>query len=123
MKGKGTMPGKILVADDDTSMLKLYKRLFANTNHSVAVAASVAEASALIGGNSYDLLITDFDFPDGKGTELIGLFHSKQKRAKSFLVTGSSTEGNRPEHEGLAGYFEKPFNVTQFMAAVEAALS
>lgn len=117
------MAAKILVADDDVSMLKLYKRIFENTQHSVAVAASVAEASALIGANAYDLLITDFDFPDGKGTDLIGMFRSKKKDAKSFLVTGSSTEGNRPEHEGLAGYFEKPFNVNQFMAAVEAALS
>lgn len=117
------MPAKILIADDDQAMLKLYKRIFANLNYSITLAASVAEASGLISSEDYDLLITDFDFNDGKGTELVKAFSSRKAGAKSFLVTGSSTAGNRPPHEGLAGYFEKPFNVHQFISAVEQALA
>lgn len=104
-------------------MLKLYKRIFADLDYSITLVASVAEASGLISSEDYDLLITDFDFNDGKGTELIKAFSSRKSGAKSFLVTGSSTAGNKPKHEGLAGYFEKPFNVRQFVVAVEQALS
>lgn len=121
--GEKNMPAKILVADDDQAMLKLYKRIFADLDYSITLAASVAEASGLISSEDYDLLITDFDFNDGKGTELIKAFSSRKEGAKSFLVTGSSTESSRPPHEGLAGYFEKPFNVRQFVSAVQEALA
>jgi len=116
------MPAKILVADDDDAMLKLYRRIFAGLDYSVTMAASVTEASGLISSNNYDLLITDFDFSDGKGTELISLFRKKKAGAKSFLVTGSSSGDNKPRYDGLAGYFEKPFNVHQFITAVHEAL-
>ncbi|MCM2266490.1 MAG: response regulator [Elusimicrobiales bacterium] len=117
------MPAKILVTDDDAAMLKLYKRLFAEADYSVTLAASVAEASTLITTNTYDLLITDYELQDGKGTDLIALFKEKRAKAKTFLVTGSATVDNRPPHAGLDGYFEKPFNVQAFMAAVQQALS
>jgi DNA-binding NtrC family response regulator len=117
------MPAKILVADDDTAMLKLYRRIFAELDYSVTLAASVAEASGLISSDNYDLLITDFDFNDGKGTELIELFSKKKPDAKSFLVTGSSSGDDKPKFEGLTAYFEKPFNVRQFVSAVQEALA
>jgi len=117
------MPARILIADDDTAMLKLYRRIFAELEHSVTLAASVAEASGLISSNNYDLLITDFDFGDGTGAELIDLFSRRKAGAKSFLVTGSSSGGDKTKLEGLAGYFEKPFNIRQFVTAVEEALA
>lgn len=114
------MPKKILVADDDPAMLKVYERLLARTSHSVAKASTFAEAAALIAEREFDLLITDLMLPDGLGTDLIKVFEDKKEGARSLLVTGSAREvspGELPEN-----YFEKPFDVASFMSAVAAAL-
>ncbi|MDT8285703.1 MAG: response regulator [Elusimicrobiales bacterium] len=114
------MSKSILVADDDPAMLKIYERLLARTSHSVAKASTFAEAAALIAEREFDLLITDLMLPDGLGTDLIKFFEKKRAGARSLLVTGSVLEaapGILPET-----YFEKPFDVNAFMAAVAEAL-
>jgi two-component system response regulator PilR (NtrC family) len=114
------MPKRILVADDDPAMLKVYERLLARLDHSVEKAATFAEAAALIAEREFDLLITDLMLPDGLGTDLIKFFEENRVGARSLLVTGSAREVSPdalPEN-----YFEKPFDVGAFMAAVAAAL-
>jgi len=67
------MPESILIADDDPAMRRLYTRIFSETNYSITIATSVAEARGFIETNHYDLLVTDLMFPDGLGTELVKL--------------------------------------------------
>lgn len=115
------MPGSILVADDDKAMLNIYTRIFLNTDYTISLASSFSEAARLIHSGDYDLLITDLLLGDGLGTELIKMFEKKRDGAKSLLVTGSVAE-LVPEQLPEV-YFEKPFNLEVFMAAVTDALS
>ena len=115
------MPRSILVADDDAAMLDVYARLFAGTDYLVSETSSFAEAARLINSRNYDLLITDLMLGDGLGTDLIKIFERKQAGAKCLLVTGS-VEILPPEQIPDA-YFEKPFKVEVFMAAVAKALA
>lgn len=115
------MPKSILVADDDKAMLDIYTRIFSNTDHIISLASSFAEAAGLINANNYDLLITDLMLEDGLGTDLMKMFEKKRYGAKCLLVTGSVAElapGQLPKV-----YFEKPFKLEAFIAAVTAALS
>jgi len=114
------MPKSILVADDDKAMLNIYTRLFSNTDYTLSLASSFSEAARLINTSDYDLLITDLILGDGLGTELIKMFEKKRNGAKSLLVTGSVAE-LAPEQLPRV-YFEKPFRIEVFMAAVTAAL-
>jgi len=120
---KGRMPRKILVADDEKAMLSLYSRLFSGTGYRLTLASSFAEAAELITKNSYDLLVTDLTFPDGVGTELVKIFNEKKAGARSLLVTGSNPEDRRLDLPSSSTYFEKPFKVDAFLAAVERALA
>ena len=117
------MPKDILIADDDPAMLKLYARIFSNTNCSVTMAASFAEARGFIEANHYDLLVTDLMLTDGIGTELVKLFLKKCADAKSLMVTGSSIEKKELAGVGICECFDKPFNVEHFVSAVSRALS
>ncbi len=105
------MPGSILVADDDEAMLDVYTRLFTGTDYLISKTSSFAEAARLINSKNYDLLITD----------LIKIFERKRAGAKSLLVSGSVAI-LAPEHIPDV-YFEKPFKVEVFMAAVARALA
>jgi len=114
------MPRSILVADDDEAMLDVYTRLFTGTDYLVSKTSSFTEASRLINSRNYDLLITDLMLGDGLGTDLIKIFERKRAGAKSLLVSGSVAI-LAPEHIPDV-YFEKPFKVEVFMAAVAKAL-
>lgn len=120
---KGRMPREILVADDEKAMLSLYSRLFSDKGYRLTLASSFAEAAELIAKNSYDLLVTDLTFPDGLGTELVRMFDEKKAGARSLLVTGSNPEDRELDLPSSSRYFEKPFKVDAFLAAVEQALS
>ena len=116
------MPKKILVADDDKAMLSLYSRVFAQTDYRVSPALSFMEAARLLREDSYDLLITDFMFPDGVGTDLIRLFSESCKNAKSLMVTGSACAKDRPDCGCEYAYIEKPFKVEELLTAMKKAL-
>ncbi len=116
------MPKKILVADDDKAMLNLYSRVFSQTEYRVSPALSFEEAARLLRENSYDLLITDFMFPDGVGTELIRLFSESSKNGKSLMVTGTPCAKERLDCGCEYDYMEKPFKVEELLTAVKKAL-
>jgi len=117
------MPAKILVADDDRSMLNLYAKIFSGTDYSVTPAASFTEAARLLKDGEFDLLVTDFMFPDGVGTELIRIYNEAKEDARSLLVTGSPSADAHIPCEGVSCYIEKPFKVEQFLEAVSKALA
>lgn len=120
---EGTMPKKILVADDDKAMLNLYARLFSQTDFSVSSALTFAEASRLLREGDYDLLITDFMFPDGIGTDLIRLFNECRRAGKCLMVSGTPTAKERLDCGCEYVYLEKPFKVEELMTAVQKALA
>ncbi len=115
------MPIKILAADDDRAMLSLYARIFSSTGYTVSTAETFAEASALLRGNDYDLLLTDLMFPDGMGTELIKIFSSMKTGAKSLLVTGSTQAIEKLDVS--QSYMEKPFKTEHLLEAVNKMLA
>lgn len=121
------MPASILIADDDAVMLGLYSRMFAGKGYSISMAASFTEASGLLGSKDYDLLITDFMFNDGVGTELIRLFHEKKRKAKaaarSVMVTGYPAAPGRARCPDVSAYFEKPFKIEDLLKTVRDVLA
>lgn len=117
------MSKKILVADDDRAMINLYSRVFSQTDYAVSSALSYAEASRLLREDSFDLLITDFMFPDGVGTDLIRLFTELGKAGKCLMVTGTPCAKERLDCGCVYAYLEKPFKVEELMAAVQRALA
>ncbi|MDO8803493.1 MAG: response regulator [Elusimicrobiota bacterium] len=116
------MPVSILVADDEKAMLRLYLRIFAGSGYSISTAGTFAEAAALLRKNSYDLLITDFIFPDGVGTELIKIFNEVKAGSRSLLVTGTPYAREKLAKQGVHRYIEKPFKMELLLDAVSKAL-
>lgn len=113
---------KILIVDDEESMRLLYTRVFSGAEYSFTLAASLAEARALINAASYDMLITDLILGDGHGTELIELAQGKDARTKAIIVSGAIGPGEILEFSekyGLCGCFCKPFDIASLLRAVK----
>ncbi|MDP2277964.1 MAG: response regulator [Nitrospirota bacterium] len=100
---------KILVADDDVLLRKLFNDLLTFYGYDVDCVSNGKEAIALIETGSYDVLITDYLMPEMNGIELI-----KKARdiKKSLAIIGmSASEEERGFIAAGANFFiAKPFS-------------
>src|SRR4029077_20822636 len=63
------------------------------SQHSVAVAPSLAAARQALGSGSFGLLLVDYDLDDGKGDELVRELNTTDK-AVAVIGVSSHEEGN-----------------------------
>jgi len=64
---------QVLVVEDDHAHARLIELIFSKAQQklSLSFVHTLAEARALLSQKSFDLVITDFSLPDGKGVELL----------------------------------------------------
>jgi len=89
----GSLAGvKILMVDDDSDTLNLFKFILGDYGAETTVAASVHEALEAIAGWHPDLLITDINMPDEDGYSLLrklrSLDASNGKQIPAIAITG-----------------------------------
>lgn len=90
-------------------------------------AASLAEASTALSQNSPDVVVVDFDLPDGNGIELITNLrqHKDHRNTPVILLTGDihPAQLERAVMAGLYAFLAKPFSSQEFVKLVNAAIS
>lgn len=115
----------ILVVDDEPELRELIV-LMLESNFSLAFceAGSGQEALAKIAETQIDLIISDYNMPNGNGKEL---FQAVQKMAKrpGFIL---STSDDKTTHKEITatpgtGYIQKPFENSELFQAVNEQLS
>ena len=103
---------KILVADDDLTMLDLMIRRFDKMGYEVDRAEDGRVAQKLIKRNDYDLIVTDIYMPHGTGLALLRKAKEKDPHIQVVMVTAGATLENAIEslNEGAFAYLGKPFD-------------
>ena len=118
---------RILVVDDEPSLRQIQRRLLANENVDVLLAANGEEARGILATEVVDLVISDLRMPgptDGRG--LIAWIDENQPHLSEriLIVTGdlnglpTGTATGIPPERVLA----KPFTRDEYIARVRAAL-
>jgi len=114
---------KILVIDDDPSILTMLKKMLEREGYEVDTACNGSEGLDKIEDSPPDLLITDIVMPEKEGMELI--FHLRRKKPELKIIAISG--GGRFNYEGYltsAKYlgadltFQKPLSHKEFVQAV-----
>lgn len=114
---------KILVIDDDPSILTMLKKMLEKEGYEVDIACNGSEGLDKIEVSPPDLLITDIVMPEKEGMELI--FHLRRKKPELKIIAISG--GGRFNYEGYltsAKYlgadlvFQKPLIHKEFVQAV-----
>jgi len=85
---------RLLVVEDDDADFQNLKRLLETEAGRLHLerARTRAEALRLAEVEAYDLLLADYDLPDGKGIEFVSLLTSVGKFVPCILVTGKGGE-------------------------------
>lgn len=120
------MTYKLLIVEDDPSISKLLVQAFDNENNKTFTAFSIKEAREALKKNRPDLLILDRMLPDGDGLELCAdIRKDPQYQSLPVLILTCRTETNDKVlglKLGADDYMQKPFELPELKARVEALL-
>src|SRR6184192_142818 len=103
-------PAKILVVDDERSILVLLKEALSQWGYHITTAASATEALGVLKSELFDALITDIRMPDMSGLELLREVKKQDESIEVVMMTGYPTIASAVEalKEGAYDYLSKP---------------
>ena len=111
----------ILVVEDDPDMRAILKAFLLREGYLVLEEARGDRAGLLVESVRLDAAIVDKEIPGMNGLELLSLFRLRRPEVPIILITafGGPTVAEEALRRGARYYVEKPFRVTQILAAVE----
>ena len=115
---------KLLVVDDERNIRRSLERFFQSLGHTVVTADGGPQAAAMIGAQSFDLILTDYKMAELNGLELIVEARRRQPSCLVILMTAYATVENAVAamKAGAYDYVTKPFSLDQIQHVVERAL-
>ena len=108
---------KLLLLEDDLSLINGLSFAFQKAGHELDIARTLREAEALWQEGKYDLLVLDVSLPDGSGFEFCKKVRQTSQVPIIFL-TASDTETSIIMGLDIGGddYITKPFKLAVLMS-------
>lgn len=112
---------RIIVIDDDKSILRTFTRILQKNGYEIDVAETGKEAIEKSKKNSYDLALIDIRLPDMDGTDLLVKLKQTMRDATKIMITGfpSLETGVKALDEGADAYLVKPVKPEELLALIE----
>jgi two-component system, NtrC family, response regulator PilR len=101
---------RVLIVDDETSILMLLKEALTAWGYQVATASTATDALAVVRTQVFDAAITDIRMPDMSGLELLKQLKAHDESIEVVIMTGYPTISSAVEalKEGAYDYLSKP---------------
>jgi two-component system response regulator PilR (NtrC family) len=115
---------RILIVDDEKSILDFLRLLFEQSDYEVEEADSVAAAREKIDGGGFDLVLCDLMMPDGNGMDLLKEIKRDEPQTAVIMMTayGSTKSAIEAMRFGAYDYISKPFDVEELKVLAQKAL-
>jgi two-component system response regulator PilR (NtrC family) len=88
---------RLLLVDDESSLLEFLSLLFQGEGYSVDTADSAAAARRRLAERGYDLVLCDVTMPDGSGLELLREVRAADERAAMIMMTAYTSTSSAIE--------------------------
>lgn len=115
---------RILVVDDEPSVLLTYRLILEQKGYEVLAASSSIEAKKAVDQGNIDLLLCDLSLEERHtGFEVIEYARTRQPGTISVLLTGYASKdvSDQAEQGGVAVLF-KPIDIEEFLSTISAQL-
>ena len=118
-------PARILVVDDDKSIIKTLKAILEEEGYIVDTAESGKEAIEKSNVKFYNLALIDIRLPDMEGIELLTKMKDTTPRMRKVIITGYPTLQNAVDavNKGADAYIFKPFDIEKVLKTIKQQLS
>ena len=115
---------KILLVDDDISLLKLLSIRLKSSGYEIETAKNARQALALLTIFQPHLVITDLRMGDMNGLSLFDRIHQQYPSLPVILLTahGTITGAVDATRKGIFSYLTKPFDSQQLLKEIQQAL-
>ena len=116
---------RILLVDDDKDILELCVDILKAKGYEIVTAMGVKDALREFEFDSnFDLVITDYDMPDGTGADLATqILSGDQKNVGIILITGTINDVTEAEKTLFSKIFLKPFSISEFCGVIATLLN
>ena len=116
--------GKILVVDDETTMLETLSGFFSSRGYQLMTAASAEAALKLLAEEQPALALIDIKLPGMNGLELLKVIKRDYPGVKTFVITAFDEENKKAaEAIGIEAFFAKPIGLDALKKKVIAVLA
>ncbi len=121
-----TAGARILVVDDDPSVVELATAVLGSAAYAVASARNGSEALSIARRQGFDLVLLDINMPEMDGWETLRLIKAddttRHLPVVMFSVKGEVRDKVHGLQEGAADYLTKPFEVDDLLTRVRRVL-
>ncbi len=114
---------RILLVEDDEAVRESVMEVLVDLGYRVTAMPNVAAVTALPTDECFDLLLTDYLLPDGKGTEVAAILVDRQPDLPCIVMSGYAA-GMTSDASDPVGYrfLQKPLTVDALAKAIRSAL-
>ncbi len=115
---------RILVVDDEASMIDFLQLLLEDEGYDVTLANSMTEARSQVADKTFDLVLCDIMMPDGNGLDLLEEVKAQEGRTSVIMMTAYTSTKSAIEAMRLGAYHyvSKPFDVEELKVVIQKAL-
>jgi EAL domain-containing protein (putative c-di-GMP-specific phosphodiesterase class I) len=115
---------RILIVDDDPSMLRTYKKLASGAGYLVETAPSGPDALAQVDAGPFDVIVSDVSMPEMNGLEFLRAVRERDLDVPVILTTGDPDleTAMRAVEYGAFRYMVKPVERTALLEVMQRAV-
>jgi CheY-like chemotaxis protein len=116
--------GKVLVVDDEPSVLDVLRRYLTKAGYEITLAPNGAAALEMVhSGPAPDLIVLDLMMPVMSGFEVLSALQANKVWSEIPVILLSATAGYMAGHLDVDAILPKPFDIAGLDAAIQAALA
>lgn len=116
------MPKRILIAEDEDDIREEVLAVLQEAGYEVEAAATGNEAIEKAKANPFDLIVTDFNMPNGTAKVVLDYVKGTQPKLPVIIMSGSALSWGMGKLARVEGILPKPFEPQKLLGTVEAAL-
>lgn len=115
---------KLLIVEDESSLLRSIQEYFTQEDFLCEGAATFAEAIYKVDDFTYDCIILDINLPDGSGLRLLEYLRQSRKADGVIIISARDSLDDKIAglNLGADDYVTKPFHLSELNARVKALI-
>lgn len=117
---------RILVTDDDPSILRLVRAILKRADYEVDTAVNGREALEKIELTHYDVVVLDLTMPEVSGAEVLARLQVRDAKPKFVVIMSAESPdviAKNAESMNVFAALRKPFEIGDMIATVRACIA